>query len=58
MIPELYTKEEAAKLLRISEKTLDKLVARGEINSTKIGRRRIFTESHIKQYIENNEVKN
>ena len=52
----IYTKEETAEMLKISQTTLDRLVVRGRINSTKVGRRRMFTEAHIKQLIKEGEA--
>jgi len=54
----LYTKKEAAAILRISQPTLDRYVADGNIDSTKIGRKRIFFDSHLEKFIKKNEVIN
>lgn len=55
MIPEVFTKQETARKLRVSERTIDNLVMRGKLNSTKIGRKRMFTEKHICDLIQNGE---
>ena len=54
----LYKRKEAAKELRISVDTLDRMVGRGEIDSTLIGRRRVFYDYHIRNYLLKNEIKN
>ena len=51
MIPVLYTKKEVSKILKCSERTIDNFVILGKLNSTKIGRRRMFTEKHINDLI-------
>ncbi len=51
MIPTLYTKTETAKKLKVSERTIDNFVSAGKLNSTKIGRKRMFTEKHINDLI-------
>lgn len=56
MIPKMYTKKEAAEILRISIPTIDRLILDGRLNSTKIGKRRLFTEDHINELIKNGEV--
>ena len=56
MVTPLYTKAEAAELLKVSQHTIHNLVVLGKLRSTKIGRRRFFTESHINELIENGEV--
>lgn len=45
MVTELFTKNEVAKKLKVYERTIDNLVASGKLNSTKIGRKRMFTEN-------------
>ena len=52
----VYTKREAAAMLGVSEKTVDRLVLRGRLASTKIGGRRKFTERHIELLIKEGEV--
>jgi len=56
MVTELFTKKEAAERLNISQVTLDRHVARGFLQSTKIGRKRQFTEKHLNDFIKNGEV--
>ena len=46
----LYTRKEAAEILRISKVTLDRIVGRGEIDSTLSGRHRVFRDYHIEKY--------
>jgi len=54
----LYSKKETAAMLDISLRTLERLVENGYISSTKIGRQRKFSESHINKYIAKNEIIN
>jgi excisionase family DNA binding protein len=56
MVTQVYTKKEAAALLKVSEKTIDRLVVRGKLGSTKIGRHRKFTERHLNQLIAECEI--
>jgi len=53
-----YKRKEAANLLGISIATLDRLVIKGEINSTLVGHSRRFREAHIEKYLKKNEVIN
>jgi excisionase family DNA binding protein len=54
--PILFTKKEAAHILKICERTVDKLVSNGRLRSTKIGRRRLFAEQHLNELIKNGEI--
>ena len=56
MVTELYTKNEAAKKLKVCERTIDNLVTRGKLRSTKIGRKRMFTGKHLNELIEKGEI--
>ena len=56
MVTTVFTKKEAAAKLKISETTIDRLIARGRLNSTKIGRKRMFTEDHLNEVIKNGEA--
>lgn len=47
----LYTREEAAEFLRISEKWLDELVKRGELYSITSGKRRLFPRAALTAYV-------
>jgi excisionase family DNA binding protein len=51
MVTPVYTKKEAAALLKISEKTVDRLVSSGRLNSIKMGRLRMFTDRNLNQLI-------
>lgn len=48
----LYSKAEAAELLSISERVLDRLIADGIVESVKIGRRRLVPDDAMDAYIE------
>lgn len=43
----LYSKKETAALLSICTKTVEKLVARGELKARRVGRRVMFQRSEI-----------
>jgi len=58
MIYKVYKRKEVAEMLRISEDALDEIVKCGEIDSTMIGRRRMFLEYHIENYQKKNETIN
>jgi len=58
MIHNLYKKKETAEILRITTKALENLVINGEIDSTLIGKRRMFLEYQIKSYQERNATAN
>lgn len=49
--PNLLTKDEAAKSLRITPRTLDKFVAKGDVCPVRIGARVLFTESEIARFV-------
>jgi len=55
---QLFTRKEAAQKLKMCWHTLDKIVRRGEIDSTIIGQRIMFTEKHLEKYIKQNETVN
>jgi len=56
MVTEIYTKSEAAEKLKVCERTIDNLVKRGKLRSTKICRKRMFTESHLNELIKNGDI--
>ena len=56
MIPKLYYREEAAKLLKVSPKMIDEYVFTGKLHYTVIGRRRMFTEQHLNEFTKAGEV--
>lgn len=47
----LLTIDEAAAVLRVSVRTLHRLVASGQLRPTKIGRRTLFTEKEVESYL-------
>jgi excisionase family DNA binding protein len=49
-----FDRKEAAEKLGISLITLDRELARKRIPHLRIGRRVLFTEGHLEQYIERN----
>lgn len=55
MLQEVYTKKEVAEKLKVSEKTIDRLIINGLLNSTKIGGSRRFTEKHLNDLIRSGE---
>ena len=56
MIPALYINKEVAGILKISQPTLDRLVATDRIIPTKIGRQVRLTEESINNLIKSGEV--
>jgi excisionase family DNA binding protein len=56
MVTQLFSKREVAEKLQISERTVHNLVISGKLSSTKIGRKRMFTEYHINKLIQNGEA--
>ena len=56
MVTKLYTKQEVADLLKIHINTVGNHVLHGRLRSTKIGRRRYFTEKHVEELIKAGEV--
>jgi excisionase family DNA binding protein len=56
MVTPIFTKKEAAEKLKISVTTIDRLVLTGKLKSTKVCRKRMFTEKHLNELIENGEV--
>jgi excisionase family DNA binding protein len=49
--PLLLTIDEAAAALRLSSRTVKRLVARGELRPVRIGARTLFTERELRAYI-------
>lgn len=49
----LHDRDEAADLLSVSERTLDRLIADGLIEAVNIGRRRLVPHASLEAYIEN-----
>lgn len=54
VIPAVYKVPEAAKYLRIGERTLWNLRAKGEIDAVKIGRLVRFTKATLDEYLARN----
>jgi excisionase family DNA binding protein len=50
-VTRLLTLDEAAAALRISVRTVHRLVASGQLRPTKIGRRTLFRESEVEAYL-------
>lgn len=47
----LLTLDEAAAVLRVSVRTVHRLVASGQLRVTKIGRRTLFREAEVEAYL-------
>jgi len=48
----MWTRNETANRLRVSTSTLDRVIATGEIEATRIGRRRVLiSEGEIQRYL-------
>ena len=56
MLPTIYTKKEAAVYLKCCLKTINNYIITGRLRSTKIGRKRMFTEAHLNEIIKAGEV--
>ena len=48
---QLYTLQETAEMLRISHRTMQRLIAGGEIGGCRVGGQWRFTERQIKDYL-------
>lgn len=48
----LYPKSDAAEQLGVSERVLDRLIAAGEVETVKIGRRRLVPADALDEYVE------
>lgn len=48
----LFTKREAAKMLRVCLRTVDRLVARGQLRLTRIGRRHFLRERELQRFLD------
>jgi excisionase family DNA binding protein len=48
---ELLTLDELAARLRSGKRTAERLVARGDIRSVKVGRKRLVPEDAVEQYL-------
>ena len=54
MEPLLITRHEAAAALHVSLRTLDYLLARGELRARKIGRRRLILRVELEKFAQRN----
>jgi excisionase family DNA binding protein len=52
-----FDRKEAARRLGLSVVTLDRELARENITHVRIGRRVLFTQAHLDEYIKRNECK-
>jgi len=52
-----FDRKEAARRLGLSVVTLDRELARKHITHVRIGRRVLFTQAHLDEYIKRNECK-
>lgn len=55
--PEAFDRKEAARRLGLSVVTIDRELARGKITHFRSGRRVLFTQAHLDEYIKRNERK-
>ena len=55
-LPELYTLREAAKILRCGQSTLRAAARRREIAHTRLGRKLLFAEADLRDYLEQRRV--
>jgi excisionase family DNA binding protein len=54
---EAFDRKEAARRLGLSVVTIDRELARGNITHFRSGRRVLFTQTHLDEYIKRNERK-
>lgn len=54
---EAFDRKEAARRLGLSVVTVDREIARGNITHFRSGRRVLFTQAHLDEYIKRNERK-
>ncbi len=54
---EAFNRKEAARRLGLSVVTIDRELARGNISHFRSGRRVLFTQAHLDDYIKRNERK-
>lgn len=54
---EAFNRKEAARRLGLSVVTIDRELARGNITHFRSGRRVLFTQAHVDDYIKRNEHK-
>ena len=52
----VYELKEVCELLKINLRVLRRYIKDGEIKASKIGRKYIITETHLKEFLERNEV--
>jgi len=50
----MLTRDEAASLLRVSLRSVARLIARGELTSVRVGRRRLVRQRDLQALIEKN----
>lgn len=53
----LYTVKEVAEALKVSEKTIKRMVAKMEIPHTRVRKEIRFREDHISKYLSRREIK-
>ncbi len=50
--PKFYTIEEVAKILRVNERTVRKLIDRGELKTTRVGRQYRISQEQLDEYLQ------
>ena len=50
-VADLFTLDEAAERLRVSRRTLERLIAAGRIRTVAIGRRRLVTDRELDAFV-------
>jgi excisionase family DNA binding protein len=53
----VYTPDEAATVLQVSRKTIDRLIKAGKLPASKVGSLKRITEEQLAQYLEDNRVR-
>lgn len=49
----LYTTEEVMEMLHVSRRTLYRYIQSGALNTVKVGKRHLISESNIKAFLDN-----
>jgi excisionase family DNA binding protein len=50
-VADLWTVDETAEKLRVGKRTVERLIATGELRSMKVGRRRLVQQDEVERYL-------
>jgi excisionase family DNA binding protein len=57
VVKEAYTTEEVARLLKVHDKTIHRLIHSGKLNALRVGGRKRITQEQLDRYVEENAVR-